>query len=271
MTMFVAGTSPEHTLRVTGPTFQDTPPPRPPKPVDRQTVQGTTGQENPPRDRPPQRPPRRVPSVTGPGSRTKGDPPLSPKPGPRSPRVPSPPDLSDSEIEDYTEIDDIIQQPGLTDDDKSNGYVGVQTKEAFLEKVPEKHKFTLRNVHKELMKLIRKKKSIDPGEQPAEQAHIKHKPRNTSISNQNIGLTPDQVQSKSDSRKWFESLKPNDLYHYLTELKLDKMAITCRDEGLNGKFFNSITDKELEVDFRLTGPQRLKFRSFQVEGWMPSL
>ncbi|XP_021350475.1 uncharacterized protein LOC110448519 isoform X6 [Mizuhopecten yessoensis] len=251
MTMFVAGTSPEHTLRVTGPTFQDTPPPRPPKPVDRQTVQGTTGQENPPRDRPPQRPPRRVPSVTGPGSRTK--------------------DLSDSEIEDYTEIDDIIQQPGLTDDDKSNGYVGVQTKEAFLEKVPEKHKFTLRNVHKELMKLIRKKKSIDPGEQPAEQAHIKHKPRNTSISNQNIGLTPDQVQSKSDSRKWFESLKPNDLYHYLTELKLDKMAITCRDEGLNGKFFNSITDKELEVDFRLTGPQRLKFRSFQVEGWMPSL
>ncbi|XP_060070357.1 uncharacterized protein LOC132550329 [Ylistrum balloti] len=157
---------------------------------------------------------------------------------------------SDEESDDdYEKIIDEVPL-GMTDDDKKLAYFDVQG--ALSEKIPEDYRFSLKRVLKELRKLRRTGKEKEPSEPPS------------------TPQTVDQSQSKSDSRKWFEKLGSNDLYRHFTNIKLDKLAIWCRDEGLNGSFFNNLTDENLQKNFKLSPIQILKFRRFQNDGWMPN-
>ncbi|XP_033738466.1 uncharacterized protein LOC117326015 isoform X2 [Pecten maximus] len=214
-----------------------------------------------------------------------------------SSRVPLPPD-SDESDDDYDQIDE--KMSALTDDDKENGYIRVQSKEAILEKVPEKYKFSLKKVQEELLKFVKKKRkesestepskhttqktyderklskqscsveSTEPGKHRTQKTNIQQKLSKHSFSDTDKYQTADESQSKSDSRKWFESLKPNDLYKYLTEIQLDKIAIACRDNNLNGTFFNNLTDAKIMENFHISPIQILKFRRFQNDGWLPN-
>lgn len=74
----------------------------------------------------------------------------------------------------------------------------------------------------------------------------------------------------SDAQVWFEALTSADLYKFLTEMKLGKMAISCRDNSLDGSFFRTISDQELENEFQLSRIQLLKFRKLQKERWVPN-
>lgn len=186
----------------------------------------------------------------------------------KSPRFPLSRELSedDEPDDDYEQIDESVHI--LTDDDKEKGYIGVQSKDTVIEKVPEKFKFSLRKVHVELIKLVKKKRKEDDstGQHTERKTSIERTPSKCVSKECN---TQEEGQSKSDSRKWFESLKPNDLYRHLTEIKLDKLAIACRDNELDGSFFNNLSDDAIKKSFNVTSIQILKFRRFQNDGWVP--
>ncbi|XP_069127092.1 uncharacterized protein [Argopecten irradians] len=186
----------------------------------------------------------------------------------KSPKFPLSRELSedDEPDDDYEQIDESVHI--LTDDDKEKGYIGVQSKDTVIEKVPEKFKFSLRKVHVELIKLVKKKRKEDDstGQHTERKTSIERTPSKCVSKECN---TQEEGQSKSDSRKWFESLKPNDLYRHLTEIKLDKLAIACRDNELDGSFFNNLSDDAIKKSFNVTSIQILKFRRFQNDGWVP--
>ncbi|XP_069127091.1 uncharacterized protein [Argopecten irradians] len=178
----------------------------------------------------------------------------------KSPKFPLSRELSedDEPDDDYEQIDESVHI--LTDDDKEKGYIGVQSKDTVIEKVPE--------VHVELIKLVKKKRKEDDstGQHTERKTSIERTPSKCVSKECN---TQEEGQSKSDSRKWFESLKPNDLYRHLTEIKLDKLAIACRDNELDGSFFNNLSDDAIKKSFNVTSIQILKFRRFQNDGWVP--